>query len=231
MRKSDAGRYSAVNGYERHVGQVLDRRAHRACRCKPADGALDAECPAARRGGLGESWLRGQDLNLRPSGYEPDELPGCSTPRHRPGALGPLGRQCRSRGYRRDRKRVGRAFWCRSEPHVRGFWRRETVVKRLFGWSARGVARCGDRLGWPGNRLLSQALRHSTIGAEVFDGRVRDGIGSGHLAKVTRPAKPIMRNNVKQAGGPSTRLLAQPAQDDDLRIAPRTCVIDRVSDP
>ena len=26
--------------------------------------------------------LRGQDLNLRPSGYEPDELPGCSTPRY-----------------------------------------------------------------------------------------------------------------------------------------------------
>ncbi len=25
--------------------------------------------------------LRGQDLNLRPRGYEPRELPGCSTPR------------------------------------------------------------------------------------------------------------------------------------------------------
>jgi hypothetical protein len=30
-----------------------------------------------------ENWLRGLDLNQRPSGYEPDELPDCSTPRQR----------------------------------------------------------------------------------------------------------------------------------------------------
>ena len=36
--------------------------------------------------------LREQDLNLRPSGYEPDELPSCSTPR----LNGPIIIRCRS---------------------------------------------------------------------------------------------------------------------------------------
>ena len=28
-----------------------------------------------------KTWWRGFDLNERPFGYEPNELPGCSTPR------------------------------------------------------------------------------------------------------------------------------------------------------
>ena len=44
-------------------------------------------------------------------------------------------------------------------------------------------------LGRPGSDLLSQGLSHSTIGAEKFNGRVRDGIGFMLLARTTRPAK------------------------------------------
>jgi hypothetical protein len=62
-----------------------------------------------------------------------------------------------------------------------------------------GVKGCVDCMGMrlvfgrPGNDLLSQVLRHSTIGAEEFNGRVRDGIGFRLLATATRPAKDNMK--------------------------------------
>ena len=44
-----------------------------------------------------------------------------------------------------------------------------------------------DPAGWPGGDLLSRALRHSTMGAGAFHGRVRDGIGCSSLAMATGP--------------------------------------------
>ena len=72
-------------------------------------------------------------MNLRPSGYEPDELPGCSTPRRPVRTLRPYGR----------------------------------------GWMRRELG----ELGGPGGDLLFRRLSGSTMGAEGFHGRVRDGIG------------------------------------------------------
>ncbi len=48
-----------------------------ACRCR-RPGLKLIKSPLT---GAFINWLRGLDLNQRPSGYEPDELPDCSTPR------------------------------------------------------------------------------------------------------------------------------------------------------
>ena len=63
---------------EEHTFVVVRSRAH----CRSED-----DCSTDKRKTLdsqlrteGFKW-RGQDLNLRPRGYEPRELPGCSTPR------------------------------------------------------------------------------------------------------------------------------------------------------
>lgn len=51
---------------------------------------------------------------------------------------------------------------------------------------------CGlDPAGWPGGDLLSRALRRSTMGAEAFHGRVREGIGCSSLAMATGPPSRI----------------------------------------
>ena len=63
---------------------------------------------------FGRIWLRGRDLNPRPSGYEPDELPGCSTPR--------LGRIMRiANAIKRPRQRnceTTSALLCVNFPHI-----------------------------------------------------------------------------------------------------------------
>src|ERR1700738_1062045 len=60
-------------------------------------------------------------------------------------------------------------------------------VEILRAWL--GVHRNIFALGSPGSDLLSRVLRHSTIGAEGFHGRVRNGIGCSPLATATRSSK------------------------------------------
>ncbi len=109
--------------------------------------------------------VRGQDLNLRPSGYEPDELPGCSTPRR--GGRAPSRRRV---GRRREGGRSGTGCvrsWCARARMARAGgqkgggrppgWRAPAGAarhggtvwrcarRRPGGWFPRAVARGGAR--------------------------------------------------------------------------------------
>jgi hypothetical protein len=62
----------------------------------------------------------------------------------------------------------------------------EGVMRRMWRIGFLGLDLVPAR---PGGDRLSRALRRSTIGAEGFHGRVRDGIGCWPLAIATRPCR------------------------------------------
>jgi hypothetical protein len=79
------------------------------------------------------------------------------------------------------------ADWCLAVPTHRGLAKK--APRKTAGLLFDHRVKRKSVLGRPGNDLLFQVLRLSTIGAEDFDGRVRDGIGYRLLAIATRSAK------------------------------------------
>ena len=107
-------------------------------------------------------------MNLRPSGYEPDELPDCSIPR-----------------------RFVLGVWPVSAFPVLGFGR-FGVAPSGECWGLVSSLRdtfCVSDFTRFGGDLLSHVLRRSTIGATALNGRVRDGTGCFARAMTTKPGK------------------------------------------
>ncbi|MDH6234986.1 hypothetical protein M2281_005608, partial [Mesorhizobium soli] len=76
-------RFDARGEARRDRGDAVWRVGHAHQLARAPNCGQAAKQKHSRRGSRGSVgiWLRGLDLNQRPSGYEPDELPGCSTPR------------------------------------------------------------------------------------------------------------------------------------------------------
>jgi hypothetical protein len=146
-------------------------------------------------------WLRGWDLNPRPSGYEPDELPDCSTPRQ-VRAAGPAG------GPGGDVQDVVTVRCQRSD--VRGQRRRPGQPRRLLPSEiCRLTSTLSGTLARPGDDPLSHPSKGSTLGAAGFHGRVRNGIGWGPRAMITRPGQRSrdQRSDIRGQRGRTRRLL------------------------
>ena len=91
----------------------------------------------------------------------------------------------------------------------RGFRRGSGVRRRRYAgswvlslWAGEG----GSALGGPGGDLLSRALRRSTIGAEGFHGRVRDGLGCWS----PRHSRQAVRAQEAEISGPGWELRVAP---------------------
>jgi hypothetical protein len=141
-------------------------------------------------------------LNLRPSGYEPDELPGCSTPRYLPGLVGRAGSSVAG---------AARAPFRRLWP---GMSVRVPAVAALPVWAAGLGCRSGlpDRFGEERERVHGLAATYSPASWDAVPSARRGltagfGMGPGVSLALWPPdlCSPLIA--MKLAGGWRGRML------------------------
>ncbi len=150
---TDVAHNTERHGDKRHAAPQTRCENWRLPRKKPR--RLTWACSVNPRVGgfrFGENKLRGQDSNLRPRGYEPRELPGCSTPR----PVLVASRQCN--GFP-PRAKWGEAFLAADFLHRRGVGGSDSFINSIFALhsdaSCRAIGKSdADR---PGGRVSLQA--------------------------------------------------------------------------
>ncbi len=70
--------HSRLGHFVHRTDVTQQHRLSKPCKGKSKKPLMAAFCLLPQDSGF--NWLRGLDLNQRPLGYEPNELPGCSTP-------------------------------------------------------------------------------------------------------------------------------------------------------
>ena len=153
-----------------------------------------------RLGRLNQIWLRGLDLNQRPSGYEPDELPGCSTPRQVEG-------ECTQGGPRVKRFCSELVTLLRSCPGHRRSARKLLAARRRYSFIAshgfhRVLPKAEDHGAAPRTSLDCRALIARPLSA------ARKASGS----RIGRTHKPALRRPMRCRTPSSALLRCRPAR-------------------
>jgi hypothetical protein len=107
-----------------------------------------------------KDWLRGRDLNPRPLGYEPNELPDCSTPRQVVGRRLSTGGVLDARRFRRRRARFAAEVYTKVEGPPAPGASALNVASRPTRWRPHLFRRPGGR-----------SDRRSTVGGPLHRSR------------------------------------------------------------